>query len=579
MTNFQNDTSRSDIIDLRKRLKDMHYSVEIHHNMLQTQPVSSSATSPGLQLPPYHICEKLAVIYFDNMEHCFRILHWPEFKNQLKTFFTEGLGEAACRFGFTPQLMGVLAIGMILGSHHSSEAATSSSIIKPAQALAFMKEFLQGLKAHQKYLLPVLQVKMLLVVCSWLNLDPMDDLFRLSGELLRDALVMKLDKDPTTLPGVSIFEGELRRRNWMTIIEVDIMLSILCKMPCMVPPYTSRAPQNINDEEIFDGMEALPQSRPMNQWTSGLCQYVLAQSFPQRLAACQQADSASHIKIQDVLSHTRFLEKVLQELPPPLRFSYTGDEESNTSSRLMARMEFDISIRRPLMHLYSRCALAPNADDIQHEIRAGFLQSCLMITTYQDLFDPRYSELNVPRPRDYWDFFYNCYRQELCQATLGLCLEIKRLGSTAQTNSPASNTASTPTGAAGSVVRVPSYSRESLIQAVRDTLEPMKRRLAHPGAKLKDIFYYNIILTSLLPEQTGQSKDATILEGLHQLFLDCQAQLERSNVPIFAAASRPESTSHSRPPGQDFISNPRFDPSWNGFPDLEIFREPEFGEP
>jgi hypothetical protein len=95
-------------------------------------------------------------------------------------------------------------------------------------------------------------------------------------------------------------------------------------------------------------------------------------------------ESSSPVKFEDALSRTRRLEKVLQELPPPLRFSYQGDEASKTPPRLMARMELDFSIRRPLMHLYTSFASAPDADDIQKEAREGFLHSCLMITTFQE---------------------------------------------------------------------------------------------------------------------------------------------------------------------------------------------------
>ena len=90
-------------------------------------------------------------------------------------------------------------------------------------------------------------------------------------------------------------------------------------------------------------------------------------------------------------------------------------------------MELDISIRRPLMRLYWRGVLSTDAKHVQREFRAGFLQSCLVIANYQDLFGPQYSELDVPRSQGYWDFFYTCYRQELGQAIFGMCLEIKNL--------------------------------------------------------------------------------------------------------------------------------------------------------
>ncbi|KIX98719.1 uncharacterized protein Z520_05180 [Fonsecaea multimorphosa CBS 102226] len=585
MVKLRDDLNTPEMIALRRRLKDLHYSVEKNHIAQDTQlPSASSISQTPLQLPPLDVCEKLAILYFDNMEHCFRILHFPEFRHQLRIYFSEG--EHACRFGFVQQLVGVLAVAVMLGTHGECEAARSCLAIKPDDAMHFMKNFLRDLRHTERYRLPALQVKMLLLICSWLNLDPMDDLFRLNGELLRDALFMKMDQDPATLPGISVFEGELRRRNWMTIVECDLMLSILCKMPCLVPGYTSKPPRNVNDDEIFDGIETLPQSRPTSDWTDGLCQYLLAQSFPRRVAACKQIDdAAAHIKTDDVLQHTRYLEKVLQDLPPPLRFNYTGDAASKTPPRLMARMELDISIRRPLVHLYSRCILSPpdtrEGEELEREVRAGYLQSCLMLANYQDLFDPQYSELNVPRPQGYWDFFYTCYRQELGHAILGLCLEIKKLSpaaaaARASTDASCSQpTMSPPGGPNDGIVRTPTYTQSSLIYAAKDTLEPMTRRLPYRGSKVKDIIYYNIILTSLLPPQRPeQSKEGLILQRLHELVRECEAALERANVELIAAPPADERSTAEQPLADYSTSyqiGTSFDPVWESFPRIDVF--------
>ena len=566
-----------DMAELRKNLRDLHYSVELNHQKQQSPRISiHSLGQRPLQLPTLQVCEKLAVLYFDNMEHCFRILHWPEFKDQLRLLFAEG--EHACKFGYLPQLIGVLASAVLLDTHQECEAAKTCLTIRPAEALRYMEDFLQGLRDNERYRLPALQVKMLLLISKWLNLGPMDDLFRLNGEILRDALVMRMHHDPVTLPRISVFECELRRRYWMTIVEVDLMLSILCKMPCMVPPYSTKPPQNVNDEEIFEDMETLPVSRPTMDWTDGLCQYLLAQSFPHRLAACKEMDNAIHFKSDDVLQHTRHLERVLQELPPPLRFNYLGDEASKTPARLMARMELDISIRRPLMHLYSRCVLALDAKDVDGEARAGLLQSCLMLTNYQDLFDPLYSELDVPRPQGYWNFFYTCYRQELGQAILGLCLEIKNLNDSPLTG------ASTPTNAVHSpsspperVMRIPSYTRSNLIHAVKDALEPMTRRLPHRAAKVQDIVYYNILSASLVPETPGQDRGTAIKERLQELLDESRAALERAHVPLIAAPA--SGLSSEQAAGKSANTFNSFDPLWDGFQHIGTFEPFELDIP
>lgn len=571
MRALQNHEDDPDLVQIEDDLRSLQRTLKAHNQNLPAEnDLGQRADRPPLDLPPLHVCERLAVLYFDNMEHCFRILCWPDFRRQLGILFTDGLGPDACSFAFMPQLVGALAISTFLGTHEECEEASSYSLIRHSNAVRFMDEFTQGLRGVQRYQLPALQVKMLSLMCRWLGSDPLVDLFGLSGEIIRDALVMRMDQDPTTLPGVSIYEGELRRRSWMTIMEVDLMLSELCRLPCMVPPYTCRPPQNINDDEIYEGLEELPPSRPTELWTDGLCQYVLAKSFPHRLAACKKMENATQFTIDELLEHTRYMEKELQNLPPPLRFTYAGDEASKTPPRLMARMELDISIRRPLMYLYSCFTSAFNAEDIPQEARAGFLQSYLMLTNYQDLFDPQFSELNVPRPQGYWDFFHNVYRHELGQAILGLCLEIKRKGSLRQVQSESPDAHVSNEGTMNSTQRVSLFTRESLIGSVKETLEPMTRRLSRIKANLKDLIYLNIVFTSVLPQQEGQSKHDLIKRALQTLVKDCQVQLERDGVTMVTTPLGSEIRARERLDGDRHVMDARFDPCWAGFPDLDL---------
>jgi hypothetical protein len=545
---------------LRTDLAHLNYEVELRHH---TNSHFSAAQTPlPARLPPLEVCERLSVLYFDNLEHCFRILHWGHFKVQLRKLFTEG--EQVCDFGFYPQLVGVLALAVILGTTDDCAVAATYATMRSTEAIKLLQEFTQHVNATQKYTLPALQVKTLLMTLQWFHSDSMDTLFHSCGEILRDAMVMKMDRDPDSLPNVSAFEGELRRRCWMTILEFNLMLSLLGKFPVMVPAYSTKPPLNINDEDMLESMAALPASRPTTEWTDSLCQFLLAQSFPCRVKACRAVETGMSPNLEQILSHTRYLEEVLQQLPAPLRFNYLGDKASKTPPRLMARMEFDISIRRPLMHLYERCA--SNSSAFQAEIRAGLLQSCYMLLNYQDLFDPNFSELDVPRPQGYWDFFYHCYRCELGQAIFGLCLEIYLISLdeqqsviTKSDHRPAPTTPSTEPG------KTPCYSIPTLTTSVRDTLEPMTRRLPYRASSVKDIVYYNIILTSLQNREPSQDLSVMIVDRLKEVVNECHAVMTQ----VHTTKTSPLNGEPPRQPESASIAT-IFDPLWEDFPMLDI---------
>ena len=442
-------------------LRELHDSVKQHHRL--KQPPGNYTDDIRHLIPPEAACLALTRLYFDNTEHCFRTLHRPTFQAQLGAFF-EGFDRRPDPW-FLPQLVCVLSIAILLGTSEMSAFLAADGRLVQISVEHVMKHLASvGAKARKS--IEYFQTNFLVLLLRWMRVDRLEEIWDASGSVLRQALLEGMDRDPTELhKQFSPFQAEMRRRLWMSIVETELMLSVLVNMPCMIPEFTCRPPLNINDDEINDSMSVLPVSRSYDEWTDCLCQCFLADSVRQRLHGLRILQSSSEARYELILEHTRALEKVLQHLPPPLRFYHQADAESSAPARLMARMELDISIRRPLMHLYSPFANANDSADGFAEARAGFLQSCFMIATYQDLFDPKYSEINVDIPSGYWDFFYNVYRHELTQSVLGQCLEIKRLKSSSMPNTAVANEGFPS-------FRMPNYTKASIIHSIADTLEP-----------------------------------------------------------------------------------------------------------
>ena len=442
-------------------LRELHDSIKHHHR--GNQPLDDRTDDIQHLIPPEAACLALTQIYFDNTEHCFRTLHRPTFEAQLGAYF-EGSDRRVDSW-FLPQLVCVLSIAILLGtSEVAAFLAADGRLVQISVEYAMKHLASVGTKARKS--IEFFQTSFLVLLLRWMRVDRLQEIWDASGSVLRQALLEGMDRDPSELQRqFSPFQAEMRRRLWLSIVETELMLSVLVNMPCMIPEFTCRPPLNVNDGQIYESMPVLPVSRSYDEWTDCLCQCFLADSIRQRLHGLHILQSSSEARYELILEHTRALEKVLQHLPPPLRFYHQADAESSASARLMARMELDISIRRPLMHLYSPFATANDSSDGFAEARAGFLQSCFMIGTYQDLFDPKYSEINVDIPGGYWDFFYNVYRHELTQSVVGQCLEIKRLKTSAMPNTPVANEGFPS-------FRMPNYTKASLIHSIADTLEP-----------------------------------------------------------------------------------------------------------
>ena len=93
--------------------------------------------------------------------------------------------------------------------------------------------------------------------------------YLLSGTLVRLALQQGYHRDPSQHPNISIFEGEIRRRLWNAVVQYDLLSCVRIGLPKSLRYSESdtAGPRNLYEEELFEGMEELPPSRPLTEPT------------------------------------------------------------------------------------------------------------------------------------------------------------------------------------------------------------------------------------------------------------------------------------------------------------------------
>lgn len=175
---------------------------------------------------------------------------------------------------FLPQLVGMLAVASTLGIRQEcidvGHAYDGELVHTGAE---FVESYLESLRAREGRTISTLQTRMLLLLLRWLRLDKLKDLWELSGQIMRQALAMGLGSDPSESENsFTLLEAELRRRLFTTIVEQDMMLSILANMPCLVPDFSCRPPLNVNDQELEQ--EWTPDSKPLSEWSDTLSVFL-----------------------------------------------------------------------------------------------------------------------------------------------------------------------------------------------------------------------------------------------------------------------------------------------------------------
>lgn len=107
-----------------------------------------------------------------------------------------------------------------------------------------------------------------------LSVDPWFEM----GTIIRLAFRMGYHRDPSNMASITTFDGEMRRRVWLNVFQLDALISFQMGFPSMVPTEfcDTEVPRNLEYSDLFVDMIALPASRPCFEHTPVL--YTIVKS-------------------------------------------------------------------------------------------------------------------------------------------------------------------------------------------------------------------------------------------------------------------------------------------------------------
>lgn len=231
-------------------------------------------TMPSTELPPKETCDELVHHYLNTIETLYRILHIPTFQRDYEALWSNG---AERKIGFIMQLKLVLAIGAIFYDENCSMRPEATQWIYEAQTWMSSPTF------KSKLGIQYLQISILLLLAREF-VDVGSELVWISaGALLREAVYIGLHKDPSQLPRMNLFESEMRRRIWNTILELNLQFSLISGGPCLISleDFNTEPPGNFDDHQLVTGDT---QARPDQVFTSSSYAIALRGTLSARLA-------------------------------------------------------------------------------------------------------------------------------------------------------------------------------------------------------------------------------------------------------------------------------------------------------
>jgi hypothetical protein len=351
--------------------------------------------------------------YIDPLYH---ILHIPTFLKQYERFWGvyEDSNNPSWRASFASQLSLVTII--VSQMQNSKDFTSQQRPFDPFKICATIEVWLSKLESKQRLQLGTLQTQCLFVLAQRMLSATSIQLWRLSGDLVRSALVLGLHKDPLILdPNIPSLQAEIRRGLWYTIAGLDVEHSISCCMPSLVQnlQYSCRVPSS-NNNRVPEGAGETPGSEAHAQGIKESYQLVMAQSLPVRLRALRILTeiSPSILDIQKVLTQLeleRQRASQAQILP--------SIEESAEPAEIFHVAILDMLFRRPMISLRTLELQCIKVDSPNYQpIAFNGTAQCIAVLSISETFDPAFSNNEAISDIYCWNAFHALNGDDILRA-------------------------------------------------------------------------------------------------------------------------------------------------------------------
>ena len=320
-------------------------SLQVKWKSAKSEDQSTKELSFHELLPRRETVDSLVHTYFNTFETLYRILHAPSFWKEYESFWSD------------PQVARPAFIVIILLVMATVNASTKERLTYIGDSATARETALLWIEAcdlwvqrqSQKHTyLALFQIQCLLLLAKQANTVKKKRSWTLAGTLIRHAMSAGFHRDPKLLGRkISVFDQEMRRRLWATMVELELQASIDRGMPSATAgvrfPSDSAPALNVNDEDFDETSEAPPIQQADTLYTATSFLHLSRSSLSLRISLNSVLNElSSHPNYEAVLKFDEMIMHKLQEIPSRTEF---GDDS-------MSRTLLDIQLRQFLILLH-----------------------------------------------------------------------------------------------------------------------------------------------------------------------------------------------------------------------------------
>ncbi|CVL05349.1 uncharacterized protein FMAN_10791 [Fusarium mangiferae] len=222
-----------------------------------------------LALPPRQVCDTLVSVFFLSHYTMMPILHPTKFQQEYELFWDSPSETSPVWISLLLALLSLSAgVYEISGMARSSQfpIPSSKALSKKTQECLLLSNYTAA-NEH------AVEAFLLLLVGCWLRAKVSDtNLWFLMGKVVQLAICKGHHRDSTKVPGsrISPFDGEMRRRVWVCLYQLDSLMSFQMGLPSMIPSdfCDTELPRNLKQSDFYPGIAQLPPSRSLSENTT-----------------------------------------------------------------------------------------------------------------------------------------------------------------------------------------------------------------------------------------------------------------------------------------------------------------------
>ncbi|RGP79283.1 transcription factor [Fusarium longipes] len=328
-------------------------------------------------LPPRHICDTLISTFFRWHYSMLPILHPVKFQREYERFWNAPTETPTIWIALLFALLS-LSAGVY---EASSMASDTPSTMPPSKVLSENTQQCLLLSNYITCQEHAVETFLLHLVGRWLRAKASDtNLWFLMGKVVQLALCKGYHRDSSKIPNADIspFDGEMRRRVWLCIYQLDALMSFQLGLPSMVPSDSCDAelPRNLDQNQLHPDITELSPSRPFSENTTILYSIVKASVMAKFKEVVKHTQSPTPPSHETTASLDAEVRQAYNNIPDHFKYKPLTNFLTEEVSVIVTRTTME------LLHLKSIIVLHRQHLMYRHDRRSDFSRkACLEAAT------------------------------------------------------------------------------------------------------------------------------------------------------------------------------------------------------